>query len=91
MSKLHAALDARRWRACRRAVWERAGLHPRCAKCGRFAMRMEVDHVVPLDAGGAPYELDNLQLLCRGCHVAKTRRERVTDPERLRWIDLVGR
>ena len=53
------ALDRDRWR---------------CQACGR-AGRLEVDHITPLDDGGAPYEPANLQVLCRICHFAKTKRE----------------
>ena len=31
------------------------------------------DHVTPLRLGGAPYELENGQGLCRDCHWLKTR------------------
>ena len=45
----------------------------RCATCGRYGN--EVDHVRPIQHGGDPWDRDNLQVLCRGCHVRKTRRE----------------
>ena len=45
----------------------------RCAGCGRYAN--EVDHIVPLHKGGDPFDMDNLQALCRSCHIAKTARE----------------
>jgi len=35
----------------------------------------EVDHLVPVHAGGGSCGLDNLQLLCRVCHRNKTRME----------------
>jgi len=35
---------------------------------------LDVDHVVLLSRGGDPYDLENLQALCRGCHIAKTYR-----------------
>ena len=72
----------------RAAVLDRDGW--RCRGCGR-AGKMEVDHVVPLHKGGAPYALSNLQTLCRGCHVEKTRRENETwhDPEREAWRAFV--
>ena len=60
MSKVRSTA---RWKRARRAALERDGY--RCRKCGRAAGRFEVDHVVPLEAGGAPYALDNLQSLCR--------------------------
>ena len=33
-----------------------------------------IDHIKPLSAGGSS-ELDNLQILCKDCHVEKTRLE----------------
>ena len=75
-------LDAGRWARTRRAVFERDGR--RCVQCGRPG-RLECDHVVPLHRGGAPFDLDNLQTLCRRCHVEKSRGESTNDPERARW------
>ena len=62
MSRHHVHLDARRWQAVRRAVFERDGY--RCVECGRSG-RLECDHITPLDRGGDPWDLDNLQALCR--------------------------
>ena len=59
----------------------------RCQKCGK-AGRLECDHRVPMDAGGAVYDLTNLQTLCRGCHISKTRLEqggKEAPPEVLAW------
>ena len=47
-----------------------------CVKCGKKG-RLESDHVVPLEDGGAVYDLGNLQTLCRGCHIQKTLGERM--------------
>ena len=44
-----------------------------CASCGcLLPPTYELDHIVPLAAGGTN-GLDNLQALCRDCHVQKTR------------------
>ena len=52
---------------------------------------MECDHVVPLDRGGSPYDLANLQSLCRACHIAKSASENEQpDPARDRWRKLVS-
>ena len=59
-----------RWRRVRRAAIERDGY--RCRACGKAAGRFEVDHIIPLSEGGAPYELEGLQTLCRPCHFDKT-------------------
>lgn len=42
-----------------------------CAKCGRFDAKFEADHIVALWEGGKD-ALDNLQTLCRHCHLQKT-------------------
>lgn len=50
----------------------------KCAACGRIGDAMDVDHVIPLSAGGRDND-ENLQLLCRGaglCHDQKTLADR---------------
>ena len=65
----------------------------KCAICGldgRY-FRLEVDHKVPVHKGGSFDSPANLQPLCTGCHIRKTRREREQpDPQRDRWIALLG-
>ena len=91
MSRHHAHLHAARWAATRRVIFRRDGW--RCRKCGR-AGRLECDHVTPLRDGGDPWDMANLQCLCRGCHIAKTRREggrpRRLTPAEARWRALVA-
>ena len=73
MSRRHAAqLPAARWRQVRRAAFERDGW--RCRACGRVG-RLEVDHILPLAKRGAPFDMANLQSLCRACHIAKSLRD----------------
>ena len=60
-----------RWR--RVSVWFRKA-HPVCEyriRCNG-ALATEVDHIIPLDEGGARYEWENLRATCHRCHVAKT-------------------
>ena len=91
MSHHHTHLNARRWAAVRRAVFERDGY--RCVECGRAGHR-ECDHVVPLqrDPGQDPYDPNGLQTLCRACHLAKTATEnrRPLTPAELPWRALVA-
>ena len=76
--------NVKRWRVLRLAILDRDGW--RCRDCGRAAGRFEVDHVVPLDRGGAMYAESNLQTLCRGCHIRKSAGERSNpNPERDAW------
>ena len=70
-------------------MFERDGW--RCRSCGR-AGKLECDHIVPLRRGGDPWAVENLQALCRSCHVEKSRgdwRPPPTPAER-EWRDFVA-
>lgn len=45
---------------------------PFCSNCGTTT-DLTVDHITPLADGGDPYDLDNLDVLCRSCNSAKGR------------------
>lgn len=60
-----------RWKALRK--WYRIA-NPLCVVCGD-AMQ-DIDHIVPLSQGGDPYDIDNLQSLCRRCHNDKTNEDK---------------
>lgn len=87
MSRQHRKLSDRRWGRVRRALL--AAANWRCVNCGLYAN--EVDHIVPLHRGGDPWALDNLQVLCRGCHIRKTAREnrREPTPAEAAWRKMV--
>ena len=88
MSRRHRVLDGRRWARVRKLALHRAGY--RSELSGR-AGRLEVDHIVPLHRGGDPYALDNVQVLTRDEHIAKTRAENTRpDAERDAWRRLVA-
>lgn len=67
-------ITGRRLQSRRLRVWTK---DPHCQGCGRlvdFPYGFELDHKVPLHAGGPDTE-DNCQVLCSGpdgCHAAKT-------------------
>ena len=88
-SKHYAKLDGKRWALLRLRIFARDAW--RCRKCGR-AGRLECDHIKPLQRGGAPYDPANLQSLCRGCHLEKTRTDNGhgPDPARDAWRALVA-
>lgn len=91
MSKRHRGLHRRRWAMVRKQVFDRDGY--RCRKCGRPG-RLECDHVIPLwkDREQDPYDIEGLQALCVGCHIAKTVSENKKPPSRRvqAWLDLVA-
>lgn len=53
-------------------------LQPWCSVPGCGNTELTVDHIVPLVNGGAPFDLANLQVLCRSHNSAKGRGEGVT-------------
>ena len=62
----------------------------RCKRCSAYAS--EVDHITPISQGGDKWSRDNLQALCRGCHIDKTRKEKprpILSPEGEKWRSLV--
>ena len=72
-------IHTRAGRALRLEIFERDGW--RCRVCSK-AGRLECDHVIPVQAGGDLWDRANLQTLCRGCHLAKSRREQAGgDPD----------
>lgn len=65
-----------RWMSIRRRVLSRDnGLCQHCLDAGRITLAEEVDHVVPLHAGGHATDDSNLVALCKACHKAKSDRE----------------
>ena len=83
--------NARKWQRVRLQVLERDGW--RCTQCGR-AGRVEVDHRVPMNEGGAMYAMDNLQTLCLADHHHKTTMERAllhpVTPEVAKWRRFIN-
>lgn len=66
-----------RWKAIRSRILRR---DPLCVMClaetpPRTSPTVDVDHIVPIADGGAPWSLDNLQGLCRACHDKKSHSE----------------
>jgi hypothetical protein len=47
----------------------------RCQSCGKGRMRFELDHLVPVHAGGGGCWLNNYQRLCKACHRNKTNQD----------------
>jgi len=49
-----------------------------CRSCKQDAtgMRGETDHIKPIELGGAIFDRDNLQRLCKSCHARKSAKDK---------------
>ena len=60
------------WRRARAAY---LAAHPLCVECfkaHRFTAATVVDHIKPINEGGAPLDPANFQALCAACHNKKS-------------------
>ena len=77
-----------RWQAVRKAVFERDGWA--CVLCGKMGI-LECDHRQPIVRAGDWFAMDNLQCLCRNCHIRKSAEEcrsRVISPARKLLMEI---
>lgn len=68
--------DSTRWRKLRKMIITR---EPFCRTCKQMDVLMAakiIDHIVPINKGGDPWDEGNLQPLCKKCHDVKTAQER---------------
>lgn len=74
-------MDEKLWKQVRKRVI--ASKDPVCAICGnpidmtapaKSPLACEVDHIIPVSRGGAPYDVDNLQLTHAKCNRQKSNR-----------------
>ena len=66
------------WKRERARVLKRDKVCVRCGEDGTLidpatgrVNELQVDHIVPLSVGGAPFDLRNLRVLCRRCNLAR--------------------
>ena len=63
---------SRQWRKLRQIVLHK---HPICVMCeqkNRYTTANTIDHILPINKGGAKLSLENLQGLCSTCHNRKS-------------------
>lgn len=70
------------WSKVRRMVLAAEPLCRHCDETGSVTPATMVDHVIPLNQGGARLDRANLQPLCDPCHAAKTARDGSRGPGR---------
>lgn len=64
------------WRKLRALKLEQEPMCEECLKEGRLIPARMVDHIVPINKGGASLDIDNLQSLCNVCHARKSAKDK---------------
>ena len=61
-----------------------------CQQCNKLYVEA-LDHVVPVALGGAEFERNNLQLLCRYCHNLKTKEDvkKISILKKMGFIEVI--
>ncbi len=67
--------QSKAWRDLRAVKLEQSPLCEECARHGITTLAQVVDHIVPINKGGARLDMDNLQSLCHPCHNRKSGQE----------------
>lgn len=65
-----------RWRSLRAMKLAQNPLCECCEKNGLLTPGRVVDHIIPINQGGAPLLISNLQTMCDKCHNIKSAKER---------------
>lgn len=66
-----AFYNGKDWRALSKRQLQREPLCAECLRAGRVKPAEIADHITPISEGGARYDDENLQSLCKRCHNRK--------------------
>ena len=64
------------WRRLRAVKLEQNPMCEECERNGRYTPAQMVDHIVPINKGGASLDIENLQSLCNACHARKSAKDK---------------
>lgn len=78
--------DSPKWKALRWAVRLDEPLCRACLDAGLAVDTYVIDHVRPINQGGAAFDRANLQGLCRACHEVKSRSETNSRIKQDSWL-----
>ena len=67
----HKLYNTTQWQKLREYKKHRSPLCEECLRNGVITPMTLVDHIVPIEEGGAPFAIENLQSLCSACHNKK--------------------
>lgn len=64
------------WRKLRAVKLKQSPMCEQCERNGRITPAQMVDHIVPINKGGASLDIENLQSLCNACHNRKSAKDK---------------
>ena len=68
--------QTRQWKQLRLLVLAQQPYCVQCESLGYYITAKVVDHITPINQGGAATSMDNLQSLCTKCHNSKSGKEK---------------
>ena len=78
--------EQRRYDALRLKILDKAGW--RCSQC-KQAGKLELHHIKPTSQGGSFWDIKNIKVLCRLCHIAHHRSEQERQVKE--WQEFIKR
>ncbi len=77
MDKSNSSIyKSRQWRRVRQLVLHKQPICVMCERKNKFVTANTIDHITPINKGGAIWAIDNLQALCSSCHNSKSSKDR---------------
>ena len=64
------------WRKVRQLVLHRQPYCLHCERKGIYKTANTIDHITPINKGGACFNINNLQALCSSCHNSKSAKDK---------------
>lgn len=64
------------WRKVRTLKLQQNPMCEECERNGRLTPAQMVDHIVPINKGGAMLDMENMQSLCNACHNRKSAKDK---------------
>ena len=72
----HKTYNTRRWRKLRATILKAQPICVMCEQKNRYTSANVVDHIEPINKGGAVWNTSNLQALCTPCHNRKSAKDK---------------
>jgi len=64
------------WKKLRQMILHSQPICQHCERKNKYITANTIDHITPINKGGAVWSMDNLQALCSSCHNSKSAKDR---------------